>query len=215
MDLKGIKTYLFDFDGTLVNSVPTFASAVISVLEENNISYPKDIVKTVTPLGLEGTAAYFIDELGLDLPKEYLMDGIIDRMREKYKTTIPLKENVETTLRELKSRCYSLNILTASPHKILDMCVKRLGIWEIFDNVWSCDDFGTTKADPAIYLRIAEKLKKRPQEILFLDDNINSNKTANKAGMLTCGVYDEASDDMVEKMKKTTDYYIYDFSELL
>lgn len=202
MDLKGIKTYLFDFDGTLVNSVPTFASAVISVLEENNISYPKDIVKTVTPLGLEGTAAYFIDELGLDLPKEYLMDGIIDRMREKYKTTIPLKENVETTLRELKSRCYSLNILTASPHKILDMCVKRLGIWEIFDNVWSCDDFGTTKADPAIYLRIAEKLKKRPQEILFLDDNINSNKTANKAGMLTCGVYDEASDDMVEKMKK-------------
>lgn len=210
-----IKTYVFDFDGTLVNSVPTFASTTINILEENNIPYPEDIVKTITPLGLEGTALYFINELGLNLPKEYLMEEIIERMREEYHNKIPFKNNVDSTLKELKRKGISLNILTASPHTTLDACLKRLGAFEIFDNVWSCDDFGTTKADRNLYLRVAEKLGKKPHEILFLDDNINSNKTASKAGMLTCGVYDEASEDIIEEMKKATDFYIYDFSELL
>ena len=215
MDLKNIKTYLFDFDGTLVNSVPTFASTVVGVLEDNNIPYPDDIVKTITPLGLEGTAVYFIENLGLNLPKEYLMNEIIERMREEYQNSIPLKENVGAALKELKNRGCSLNILTASPHTTLDACVKRLGLWETFDNIWSCDDFCTTKADPNIYLMAAERLNKKPHEVLFLDDNINSDKTAKKAGMLTCGVYDEASEDMVEEMKAANDFYIYDFLELL
>ena len=38
-------TYLFDFDGTLVDSMPTFVSAMLRILDENSISYDKDIVK--------------------------------------------------------------------------------------------------------------------------------------------------------------------------
>lgn len=210
-----ITTYIFDFDGTLVDSVPTFASTSIGILEENNTPYPEDIVKITSPLGLEGTADYFINELGLKFPKEALMCEIIERMSENYRLTIPLKSNVGPTLKELKNRGISLNILTASPHTTLDACIERLGLWEFFDNVWSCDDFGTTKADPNIYVMVAKKLGKRPQEILFLDDNINANKTAKIAGMLTCGVYDESSKDDIEQMKNVTDFYVYDFSELL
>ena len=60
-------TYLFDFDGTLVDSMPTFISTMLRILDENSISYGDDLVKTITPLGAEGTAEYFIRELGLDI----------------------------------------------------------------------------------------------------------------------------------------------------
>ena len=30
-------SYLFDFDGTLVDSMPTFISTMLSILDENNI----------------------------------------------------------------------------------------------------------------------------------------------------------------------------------
>ena len=53
--------YLFDFDGTLVDSMPTFCSCMLRILDENHIAYPADITKTITPLGLNGTATYFID----------------------------------------------------------------------------------------------------------------------------------------------------------
>ena len=38
------------------------------------------------------------------------------------------------------------------------MCLKRLSLYDLFDNVWSCEDFGTTKSDPEIYRMAAERI---------------------------------------------------------
>ena len=81
--------------------------------------------------------------------------------------------------------------------------------------MWSCDDFNTTKADPNIYKMAAEKLGERVEDVLFLDDNLNADKTAKDAGMKVCGVYDESSKDYMDEIKAIADYYIYDFAELL
>ena len=207
--------YLFDFDGTLVDSMPTFCSCMLRILDENHIPYPSDITKTITPLGLNGTAEYFIDTLGLDMDKNRLMDLMMAYMREAYFYTIPAKEAVIPALQELKKMGASLNILTASPHMTLDPCLKRLGMWALFDNIWSCDDFNTTKADPQIYVRAAEKMGTSVEQVLFLDDNINADLTAKSAGMQVCGVYDDSSKDNVAQMKVATDHYIYDFTQLL
>lgn len=206
-------TYLFDFDGTLVDSMPTYVSAMLRILDENNIQYGDDIVKIITPLGLGGAADYFFT-LGITEPKPQLLQRMKDYMLDGYMYHIPAKSNVIPVLQQLKANGASLNVLTASPHDTLDPCLKRLGIFDIFDNVWSCEDFSTTKADPEIYVMAAKKMGKTVKEVLFLDDNLNADKTAKTAGMLVCGVYDESSKDYVDEMKAATDYYIYDFSEL-
>ena len=206
--------YLFDFDGTLVDSMPTFVSTMLRILDENDVSYPDDIIKIITPLGLNGTANYFLEDLKLQMPKAQLIDLMKEYMLDAYFHTIDAKDNVIAALQVLKNRGDSLNVLTASPHITLDACLKRLGIWELFDNIWSCDDFHTTKADPHIYAMAAERMQTTVDKVLFLDDNIDADKTAKAAGMLVCGVYDESSKDYVEQMKAATDYYIYDFKEL-
>ena len=123
----------------------------------------------------------------------------------------PCGENVFDVLKQLKEEGASLNVLTASPHITLDSCLVRLELYDLFDNVWSCDDFNTTKADPEIYKMVADKLGEAPENILFLDDNYNADKTAKEAGMKVCGVYDESSKDYVDDIKSITDYYIYNF----
>ncbi len=208
------KTYLFDFDGTLVDSMPSFISVILRILDENNIKYENDIVKTITPLGYLGTAKYF-KELGVSLPEEELVSLMMQYAYNEYAHNIPAKANVITTLKKLKQQGADLNILTASPHLVLDVCLKRLEIFDIFTNVWSCDDFNTTKSDTKIYKMAADKIGKPVEEILFLDDNYNADKTAKSAGMTVCGVYDSSSDDYIRDIKSITDYYIYDFSELL
>ena len=209
------KYYLFDFDGTLVDSMPTFVSAMLRILDENGISYDSNIIKIITPLGLSGTAEYYIEQMGVKMSREQLMGVMKDYMMDAYFHTIPVKAHVPEVLRALKAQGASLNVLTASPHVTLDACLKRLGLWELFDNVWSCDDFNTTKADPQIYVRAAEKVGTTVENVLFLDDNLNADQTAKAAGMQVCGVYDESSKDYVEQMKAANDYYIYDFQELL
>lgn len=208
-----MKTYLFDFDGTLVDSMPTYISSMLRILDENNIPYEDSIIKTITPLGLIGTAEYYI-KLGINKTKEQIIDSMKKYMLEEYFYNIPAKKNVVSVLKELKARGDSLNVLTASPHITLDACLKRLEIFDLFDNVWSCDDFRTTKADPEIYKAAAERLGEKVENVLFLDDNFNADKTAKEAGMKVCGVYDESSKEYVEEIRSIADFYIYDFSEL-
>lgn len=208
-----MKTYLFDFDGTLVDSMPTYIAAMLRILDENNIPYGEDIIKVITPLGVLGTARYFV-QLGLALPEEEIISLMQQYMLEGYFYHIPAKEHVLNTLDVLKNRGDSLHVLTASPHITLDACLKRLGIYDWFENVWSCDDFGTTKADPNIYKMAAQRIGRGVEEILFLDDNYNADKTAKAAGMMVCGVYDDSSRDYTEEIKSVADYYIYDFSQL-
>ena len=206
-------TYLFDFDGTLVDSMPYFADTIIKLLDKANIAYPEDIIKIVTPLGYRGTAEYMIG-LGYVSTPDALVDEIIACNTAAYHHHIPLKEGVQDKLAALKAQGHSINVLTASPHKLLDKCLKRVGIYDLFDNVWSCDDFATTKADPQIYVRAAAKLGKRVEECMFVDDNVGAVSTAKKAGMIAVGIYDDSSKDLVEEMTAASDIYIYDFSEL-
>lgn len=208
------KAYLFDFDGTLVDSMPTYVRSMLRILDENGIEYDDDIVKIITPLGLLGTADYYI-KMGVNKPREEIIMKMKEYMYEEYLNNIPAKENVITVINKLKESGVKLSVLTASPHVTLDPCLKRLGLYDLFDNVWSCDDFATTKADPEIYVKAAAKMGERVEEVLFLDDNYNADATAKKAGMQVCAVYDESSKEYIDEMKSLADYYIYNFSELL
>ena len=96
-------TYLFDFDGTLVDSMPYYVSVMLKILDENNVKYGDDIVKIITPLGYSGTADYFI-KIGLDMPKDELMKVMAEYIKEHYFYTIPAKSNVIETLKKLKEQ---------------------------------------------------------------------------------------------------------------
>ena len=214
MYISNIRAYLFDFDGTLVNSMPIFLAAMLQILDDHQIPYEQDIVKNITPLGFDGTADHFI-KLGLNLPKKEIIASMKAHMLDEYLFSIPAKNNVVSVLHQLKARGNHLFVLTASPHATLDPCLKRIGIYDLFDGVWSCDDFLTTKADPNIYKMAAAKIGEDIQNILFLDDNLNADATAKAAGMLVCGVYDDSSKDYIEQIKAISDSYIYDFQELI
>ena len=209
-----MQTYLFDFDGTLVDSMPTFVSVMLRILDEEGIEYTGDVIKIITPLGYHGTAKYFC-ELGVKTPEEKLIKRMNDYAREEYAHNILAKDTVIETLRTLRNGGASLNVLTASPHAMLDPCLKRLGIFDLFDNVWSCEDFATTKSNPEIYKMAADKIGKPVDSIIFIDDNVNAVKTAKLAGMIAYGIYDESSADFIAEMRNASDRYILKLEELL
>ena len=208
------KTFLFDFDGTLVDSMTHFVKLMLRILDEKNIKYGKDIVKIITPLGYRGTAEYF-KTLGAEESVEEMIAMMHHHATEAYTYHVLAKDTVSETLHELKKQGACLNILTASPHSAMDPCLKRLGLFDIFDNVWSCEDFSTTKSDPNIYRRAAEQIGESIENVIFVDDNVNAVKTAKAAGMKAYGIYDETSIDYIDEMKKSSDRYIMLLSELL
>lgn len=209
-----MNTYLFDFDGTLVDSMPAYGGVMKKILDDNRIPYGEDLLKIITPLGLRGTAEYYV-KIGLKLSVHEIIARMGKGLYDEYALRIPLKEGVRETLEKMRARGDRLNVLTASPHITLDACLKRLGVFDWFDNVWSCDDFNTTKANPEIYKMAAERLGCRVDEVIFLDDNYNADKTAKEAGMRVIGVYDDTSAEYENEIREVSDAYIRDFGELL
>ena len=135
---------LFDFDGVLVDSMPVWAGVHINMLKEFGVPVPEDFVKTITPLGNLKASEYTIS-LGADISLEDYLSRQHTVLSYEYGERIVLKDTVKETLETLKAQGHSLNVLTASPHRYVDPCLKRNGIYGLFDNVWTIDDFGLTK----------------------------------------------------------------------
>ena len=193
--------------------MPTFVSVMLRILDERGIKYGDDIVKIITPLGYAGTAEYF-RTLGARESASELIEIMNSYARQEYENNIPAKAGVIETLGKMSEEGNSLNVLTASPHVALDPCLKRLGIWELFDNVWSCEDFSTTKADPEIYKMAARKMSVDIGDVIFVDDNINAVKTAKAAGAVSVGIFDESGAEYMDEFKAVASGYVMDLPEL-
>lgn len=203
--------FIFDFDGTLVDSMPTWKKKVTRILENEGIGYDDELIKTITPLGDIGTAKYFKDVLGVRSSIEEMILQMNSFAINEYKNNISLKAGIAEYLGFLKRNNCSLNILTASPREMLIPCLKRNGIYDMFDNIWSCTDFDKTKSDPSIYIDVASRLSIDPDRVVFFDDNICAIVAAKESGMHTIGVYDKSGEFFADEMIRTADLYIRSF----
>ena len=127
---------------------------------------------------------------------------------------IPAKAHVKETLLTLKEAGHSVNVLTASPHRYLDICLKRNEIYDLFDEVWSIDDFGHTKSETIIYEKAAARLGAKVEDCIFVDDNFTAISTAKAAGMQTIAIYDASAVSYEAQMREAADHYVVDFAEI-
>lgn len=208
------KTYIFDLDGTLVDSMPHWCK-LTDYLTDRGIDYPSDLIKRVIALGLPGAARYFKEHFPLTETAEEIYQSFINRYIGFYEREIPAKDGVIETLRALKARGASLNVLTASPHVFLDPCLKRLGIYDLFDNLWTYEDFSTSKAETETYVFAAKRLGKKPEECVLVDDSVAPLAPAKEAGWQVIGIYDDFSGRYEDEMRQIADKYVYKLSELL
>ena len=206
-------TLLFDFDGTLVDSMPCFSFTMIKVIKEFGLPYPENIIEILTPLGYGGSAKYMIEKLGAKENEDALVSKMHEYAYNGYAREIVLKDGVFDFLNGARSLGYSLNVLTASPHRMLDVCIKRNCVFDLFDNVWSCEDFGTTKSDPNIYISAAERLGTDISRVAFFDDNLHAIETAKLSGAYTIGVFDVSGAAFTEQLKTVAHRYLPTFDE--
>ncbi len=209
------KNCVFDLDGTLLDSMKPAVKIVLDYLDEHGVSYEPSIVKILTPLGFRGISVYYATELGIPRTPDEIYATFTERLTKAYADEMPLKSGVIATLKGLKEQGVRLHVLTASPHAFTDICLQNRGVYELFENVWTAEDFGTLKSDVRIYSEVAKRLESNIEECVMVDDSLRVLKTAKGAGMQTVGIYEPFSDDEWEEIEKTADRSVLRFDELL
>lgn len=194
--------------------MPTWTEKMLRILNREGVEYSSELVNTITPLGDKGTAIYFKNVLGVRASVEEMLSEMDSYAYPKYKNTIILKPGIIEYLNLLKKHRHSICVLTASPHGVVELCLKRNGVLDLFDHIWSCDDFGRAKNDPEIYLEVISELGVEANKAVLFDDNINAIRAAAESGIYTVGVYDESSRDLRNEITEMADMYIESFNEL-
>lgn len=70
----------------------------------------------------------------------------------------------------------------------------------IFDHYFNTSNLGLGKTDPQVYAIIAEKLNKKPEEIVFIDDVLAHVEAANKTGLK--GIHYRNNEELILKLRK-------------
>lgn len=81
--------------------------------------------------------------------------------------------------------------------------------------MWSCDDFATTRFAPKFCRKATEHIGVPVEQILLLDDNYATGKTAKTDEMLVCNVHNDSSKEYQLGIRNIADYYVQDFSGVL
>ena len=90
--------------------MPVYGSVMLRILQENHVPYSENIIKIITPLGIPGTAEYFIG-MGLKKPKEEIIATMINYMVDAYTYHVPAKAHVPEALQRMKARGDGLLVL--------------------------------------------------------------------------------------------------------
>lgn len=206
--------YVFDLDGTLVDSMPYFTRGILSIPDEEGVSYGDDLIKILTPLGYVKGAEYYVNVMGIRDSVEHIVERITEKLVFEYSNNIRLKAGVGDYLRRLHSEGARLFVLTASPHTVTDICLQRNGVFDLFEQVWSVEDFGLSKSDTRIFFEVAERIGCEPSQVHYFDDSLIALGNAGKAGYDTYGVLDAHTEDEIARMQTLARHYVPTFEVL-
>lgn len=209
------KIYVFDLDGTLVDSMPYYTRGLLGILDEEGVNYGPEMAEIITPLGYTKSAHYFREHFGLQESVAALVQRMQERLVGDYEQNIRLKPGVYDYLRYLHEGGARLFVLTASPHCATDACLRHNGVFDWFETVWSVEDFGLDKTDTRLFFAVAQKIGCAPADVQYFDDNLTALQNAHAAGYCTYGVFDGQKEDMLAAMRPHADHMVMRFDTLL
>lgn len=209
------KICVFDLDGTLVDSMPAFTRGMLKIADDAGLTYDGELIKILTPLGYTKSAEYYVRELGVPDTVENIVRRIEDNLLYEYTNNIVTKPGVVEYLSRLHAEGARLFVLTASPHLVTDVCLKKNGIWDLFEQVWSVEDFGLSKSDTPLFFEVAKRIGCQRGDVHYFDDSLIALANAKRSDYRTYAVYDAQTPDEVERMKREHDVFVASFCDLL
>jgi len=206
-----MKAFIFDLDGTLLDSMGVWLNIDIDFLQKRGIAVPNDYTDTVLSMSFPEAAAYTIKRYSLPDSVDILTQEWNDMAVYAYGNIVQMKPGAKEYLSELRGRRVKLAIATSSTPELYEPALRNHGICEWFDVICTSEEVGCGKSRPDIFQLTAKKLGVPPCDCVVFEDILAAVKSAKAIGMTVYGVYDKSSAPYWEQIKQVADGVILDF----
>ena len=205
---------IFDMDGTLVDSMGFWNRLADEYLVRRGIPpLSPELKEESDALTMIGTAQLFIREFGLSGTVEEICGEVNGLMEEHYRTDIPLKPGAAVCLERMKAAGFKMAVASSTAPKLLDICLRRLGVRDYFEFLLSCEEVGVGKNRPDVYIEAARRLGGAPEDTVVFEDILVAARTAKNAGFPLGVIYDVNSDSDQEQLKALAGHWFTRWDE--
>lgn len=202
--LASIHCYLFDLDGTLVDSTPSHERAFRDVLSREHPGL-LDRFDYRAVAGLTTPAAF--RSLGLS-DAEALRSALLKQ--KHYRTAVdtgrvPEMPGARVLLAQLKARGNSIGVVTSASRVSALKALDTNGLMPHVDIVVAAEDARETKPAPAPFLKALTKLHAAAAKSVAVEDAPSGFLSARAAGLKVIGVHQNS-------VRALSDLYFADFA---
>ena len=205
-----IKCAIFDFDGTLFDSMFIWDSVGEIYLRSLGKEPRPSMREDVRALSLYQSACYFQKEYDLSLPVEQIMTGINQTIEHFYIHEVLPKPGVVDFLKRMQKTEISMCIATASDRYQIEAALSRCGLEHYFDAIFTCSEVGHGKDEPVIFQKATEHFGADRSSAVVFEDAIHAIQTAKADGFAVVAVFDSSEKRQAE-IRNLADCYITDF----
>lgn len=207
---------IFDFDGTLADSMWVWDDVDRAFFERRGLPFDETATETISVLGFEGGADFVIEHYGIDEDPDAIIQEWKDGAFEGYSTRVKLKPGAMEYLKRCKECGLPVAIATSLQRHLLEACLRNNGALELFDALCICEELQCGgKSTPAVYLEAARRLGVDVRRCAVFEDIVTAAASAKEAGAYVVGVYDEHKQQATERLKSVADRFVYSWDELL
>ncbi len=207
-----LKGAIFDFDGTIVNSMYIWENIAMDYLRSLGIEPRENLTKVFAKFSLEQAAKYYQEHYGVTLSASEIISGVNEMIRDFYRTKVSLKNGIKEYLKYLHGNDVKMCIATLTDRNIVKETLQRLGISEYFSAVFTCSDFGVGKTSPEIYRTALLHLGTGKEETFVFEDTLFAAQTAKNDGFSVVGILDEYEPNQ-KTLKNVSDIYALDYTD--
>jgi beta-phosphoglucomutase family hydrolase len=180
------KAYLFDCDGTIVDSMPLHYVAWKTVLAEWGCKFDEELFYQWGGMPVAEIIAALNVREGLEMP----VDEVHRRKEGMYYSILPELKAVPEVLEHIHMSHGKIPfaVVSGSTRDSVTRSLETLGILDRFETLVCAGDYSKSKPDPEPFLIAAERLGVAPGDCLVFEDTEMGIQAATAAGMASVKV---------------------------
>jgi HAD superfamily hydrolase (TIGR01509 family) len=178
-------TVIFDLDGVIVDSEPIRYETYKQLFRKNYlIELPEKMDSVLVGRTQMKNITYFLNKYNL----KGNVEELIRQRAVLLKKAFSKKENIKplaglfTLLKNLQLYNFKLAIASSSSREYMNIILNQLHLNDVFNIIVSGDDVSNSKPDPEIFIQAANKLNKKRENCVIIEDSlhgITAEKVAN------------------------------------
>ncbi|WP_145037973.1 HAD family hydrolase [Paenibacillus sp. Y412MC10] len=185
--MNTIQAVLFDFDGTLADTLPLSFKAFRAVFlkYEGQRLTDVEIVQTFGPTEEEIIANHLSNSAHVDEAVEYYYEVF----EQDFQKHVQVSEAVQDLIVKLSDLRIPMVIITGKSRRCLDICLRNLKLDGYFAATITGDEVERSKPDPEGIFKAVQLLGLRTSDVVFVGDSDADIAAGKSAQVLTIGAH--------------------------